>query len=69
MSRRNDLDADDLRRPARGPSSVPMSPPGRVFPGFIVPKSAEVMLKMFDVNRELRKQFPNNKDFDRERRK
>ncbi|MBC7853910.1 MAG: dipeptidase [Pirellulaceae bacterium] len=39
------------------------------FPGFIVPKSAELMAKMFDVSRELRKQFPDPKDYDRERRK
>ena len=39
------------------------------FPGFIVPESAERMLRMFDVARELRKKFPDPKDFDRERSK
>ncbi len=39
------------------------------FPGFIVPESAELMAKMFDLARELKKQFPDPKDFDRERRK
>src|SRR5678815_3016891 len=39
------------------------------FPGFIVPESALLMAKMFDVSRELRKKFSDPKDFDRERRK
>ena len=39
------------------------------FSGFVVPESAERMAKMFDRNRELKKQFPDPKDFDRERRK
>lgn len=39
------------------------------FPGFIVPESAERMLKMFDLAREMKKKFPDPKDFDRERRK
>lgn len=39
------------------------------FSGFIVPESAERMAKMFDLARELKKQFPDPKDFDRERRK
>ncbi|MGI8979802.1 MAG: dipeptidase [Pirellulaceae bacterium] len=39
------------------------------FPGFIVPESALLMAKMFDVSRELKKKFPDPKDYDRERRK
>src|SRR6476660_9831261 len=36
------------------------------FPGFVVPRSAEIMAKMFDKRRELRAQFPNEADFQRE---
>src|SRR5438105_877578 len=39
------------------------------FPGFVVPKSAEIMAKMFDKSRELREQFPNEADYQRERRR
>ena len=39
------------------------------FSGFVVPESAERMAKMFDRNRELKKQFPDPQDFDRERRR
>jgi len=36
------------------------------FPGFVVPKSAEIMSQMFDVRRELRAKFPKEEDYDRE---
>ncbi|MCI0362010.1 MAG: dipeptidase [Planctomycetaceae bacterium] len=36
------------------------------FPGFVVPKAAEVMAQMFDVRRELRAKFPKEEDYDRE---
>ena len=37
------------------------------FPGFIVPRSAEIMAKMFDKRRELRAaSFPNEADYQRE---
>jgi len=39
------------------------------FPGFIVPGAAQIMAKMFDKSRELREQFPNEADFQRERRR
>src|SRR5262245_5889610 len=39
------------------------------FPGFIVPRSAQIMAKMFDKSRELREQFPNEADYQRERRR
>jgi membrane dipeptidase len=39
------------------------------FPGFIVPRSAQIMNKMFDKRRELRAQFPNEADFQRESRR
>jgi membrane dipeptidase len=39
------------------------------FPGFIVPRSAEIMSKMFDKRRELRIAFPNEQDFQREQRR
>jgi membrane dipeptidase len=39
------------------------------FPGFIVPESAAIMSKMFDKSRELRAQFPNEEDYNRERRR
>ena len=39
------------------------------FPGFVVPKSAEIMAKMFDKTRELRAKFPIEADYQRERRK
>jgi membrane dipeptidase len=39
------------------------------FPGFIVPRSAEIMAKMFDKRRELRAAFPNDADFRREQKK
>lgn len=39
------------------------------FPGFIVPRSAEIMAKMFDKRRELRSKFPNEADYQREERR
>jgi membrane dipeptidase len=33
------------------------------FPGFVVPKSAEIMAKMFDARRELRAKFPKEEDY------
>src|SRR5438552_590596 len=39
------------------------------FPGFVVPRSAQIMAKMFDKSRELREQFPNEADYQRERRR
>jgi membrane dipeptidase len=39
------------------------------FPGFIVPRSAEIMAKMFDKRRELRAAFPNDEDFKREQKR
>ncbi len=39
------------------------------FPGFVVPKSAEIMAKMFDKRRELRAAFPKDEDFQRENRR
>ncbi len=36
------------------------------FPGFIVPRSAQIMANMFDKRRELRAQFPNEADYQRE---
>jgi membrane dipeptidase len=39
------------------------------FPGFIVPRSAEILAKMFDKSRELRAQFPNDADYQREYRR
>jgi membrane dipeptidase len=39
------------------------------FPGFVVPRSAEIMAKMFDKSRELRAAFPVEADYQRERRR
>jgi membrane dipeptidase len=39
------------------------------FPGFVVPRSAQIMKNMFDKSRELRAQFPNEADYQRERRR
>jgi membrane dipeptidase len=39
------------------------------FPGFIVPRSAQIMAQMFDKSRELRAAFPNEADYTRERRR
>lgn len=39
------------------------------FPGFIVPKSAEILGKMFDKRRELRAAFPKEEDYLREYRR
>jgi membrane dipeptidase len=39
------------------------------FPGFIVPRSAEIMAKMFDKRRELRAAFPKEEDYLREERR
>jgi membrane dipeptidase len=39
------------------------------FPGFVVPKSAEIMSKMFDARRDLRARFPNEADYQRENRR
>src|SRR5437868_5073764 len=39
------------------------------FPGFIVPRSAEIMARMFDKRRDLRAAFPNEEDFQRESRR
>ncbi len=39
------------------------------FPGFVVPKSAEIMRNMFDKRRELRAAFPKDEDFQRENRR
>jgi membrane dipeptidase len=39
------------------------------FPGFIVPRSAEIMAKMFDKRRELRAKFPSEADYQREERR
>jgi membrane dipeptidase len=39
------------------------------FSGFVVPSSAEKMREMFAVTRELRAKFPDEKDFQRERRR
>jgi len=36
------------------------------FPGFIVPKSADILAKMFDKRRELRAAFPKEEDYQRE---
>ncbi len=38
------------------------------FSGFVVPSSAKKMAGMFDATRELRKKFPDDQDFDRERK-
>lgn len=39
------------------------------FPGFIVPKSADIMRNMFDKRRELRAAFPKEEDYQRENRR
>ena len=39
------------------------------FPGFVVPKSAEIMRNMFDARRDLRARFPNEADYQRENRR
>ena len=39
------------------------------FSGFVVPGSAEKMRQMFAVSRELRAKFPNEQDYQRERKK
>jgi membrane dipeptidase len=39
------------------------------FPGFIVPRSAQIMARMFDQRRELRDRFPNEADYQRESKK
>ncbi|HEY2411894.1 MAG TPA: dipeptidase [Pirellulaceae bacterium] len=39
------------------------------FPGFVVPKSAEIMRNMFDARRDLRARFPNEVDYQRENRR
>jgi membrane dipeptidase len=39
------------------------------FPGFVVPRSAQIMAKMFDKSRELRAAYPNEADYQRERRR
>src|SRR5256885_15554672 len=39
------------------------------FPGFVVPRSAEIMAQMFDKSRELKAQFPNDADYQREWRR
>jgi membrane dipeptidase len=39
------------------------------FPGFVVPKSAEIMAEMFARGRELRAKFPKEEDYQRERRR
>jgi membrane dipeptidase len=39
------------------------------FPGFVVPKSAEIMAEMFARGRELRAKFPKEEDYLRERRR
>jgi membrane dipeptidase len=39
------------------------------FPGFVVPKSAEIMAEMFAKTRELRAKFPKEEDYLRERRR
>jgi len=39
------------------------------FPGFIVPKSAEIMRNMFDRGRKLRAEFPKEEDYQREVRR
>jgi membrane dipeptidase len=39
------------------------------FPGFIVPQSAQIMARMFDKSRELKAQFPNEEDYQRELRR
>lgn len=57
---------DDILRLVKENDGVVMV---NFFPGFIVPESAEKMLKMFDVARELKNKFPDPKDFDRERRR
>jgi membrane dipeptidase len=36
------------------------------YSGFVVPKSAEIMAKMFDARRELRAKFPKEEDYQRE---
>jgi membrane dipeptidase len=36
------------------------------FPGFVVPRAAQIMANMFDKRRELRAQFPNEADYQRE---
>jgi membrane dipeptidase len=37
------------------------------FSGFVVPESARKMARMFDASRELRKKFPDEQDYQRER--
>jgi membrane dipeptidase len=39
------------------------------YSGFIVPRSAEIMARLFDKRRELRQTFPNEEDFQRELRR
>jgi len=39
------------------------------FPGFVVPKSADIMRNMFDKRRELRAAFPKEEDYQRENRR
>jgi membrane dipeptidase len=39
------------------------------FPGFVVPKSAEIMRNMFDARRDLRARFPKEEDYQRENRR
>jgi membrane dipeptidase len=36
------------------------------YPGFVVPKSAEIMAQMFAVRRDLRARFPKEEDYERE---
>src|SRR4051812_33481638 len=39
------------------------------FPGFVVPKSADIMRNMFDARRDLRARFPVEADYQRENRR
>jgi membrane dipeptidase len=39
------------------------------FPGFVVPKSAQIMAEMFNRRRELRAKYPKEEDFQREEKR
>jgi membrane dipeptidase len=57
---------DDILRLVKANGGVVMV---NFFPGFVVPRSAEIMAKMFDKTRELRAKFPNEEDYLRERKR
>jgi membrane dipeptidase len=57
---------DDILRQVRDNGGVVMV---NFFPGFVVPRSAEIMAQMFDKLRELRAAYPDEAEFQRQRRR